>query len=86
MARGGVCRHLRMPMGAKGSKDAFLMKIDQILEGLDGLIAIKDDITFYGKDIHNHNKNMLALMECAKATGLPFNSKKCTICWSLSLE
>ena len=55
------------------------MKMDQILEGLDGVIAIHDDITIYGKDNHDHDKNMLALMEHAKATGLTFNSKKCTI-------
>ena len=69
-----------MPMGAKCSQDAFQMKMDEILEGLDGVIAIHDDITVYGKDNHEHDKNMLALMECTKAIGLTFNSKKCTLC------
>ena len=77
--RRGWCRYLRMSMGAKCSQDAFQMKMDRILEGLDGLIAIHNDITVYSKYNHDHKKNMLALMECAKATGLTFSSKKCTI-------
>ena len=36
---------LKMPISAKCSQDAFQMKIVQILEGLDGVIAIHDDIT-----------------------------------------
>ena len=55
------------------------MKMDQILEGLGGVIAIHDDITVYGKDEEDHNKNMIGLMERATHTGLTFNSKKCAI-------
>ena len=77
--RRGRYRYLRMPMGAKCSQDAFQMKMDQILEGLDGVIAIHDDITVYGKDEEDHNKNMIGLMERATQTGLTFNSKKCAI-------
>ena len=55
------------------------MKMDQILEGLDGIIAIYDDITIYGKDDDDHDANLIALMECAKQTGFTFNSQKCFI-------
>ena len=52
-----------MPMGAKSSQDAYQMKMDQILEGLEGVIAIHDDITVFGKDDDDHDKNMLALLQ-----------------------
>ena len=55
------------------------MKIDQILEGLEGVIAIHDDITVFGKDDDDHDKNMLALLQRAAEKGLTFNSKKCFI-------
>ena len=64
-------------MGAKFSQDAYQKKMDQILEGLTGVIAICDDITISGED--DDNANLIALMERAKQTGLTFNSKKCFI-------
>ena len=65
-------------MGAKFSQDAYQMKMDQILEGLQGVIAIHD-ITIFGKGDEDHDANLIALMECAKETGLSLNSKKCSI-------
>ena len=38
-------RYLYMPMGGKSSQEAYQMKINQILEGLEG----HDDITVFGK-------------------------------------
>ena len=75
----GRYRYLRMPMGAKSSQDAFQMEMDQILEGLHGVIAIHDDITIYGTDDEDHDKNIIAFMERAAQKGLTLNSKKCCI-------
>ena len=57
----GRYRYLRMPMGAKSSQDAFQMEMDWILEGLHGVIAIHDDITIYGTDDEDHDKNIIHL-------------------------
>ena len=75
----GRYRYLRMPMGAKSSQDAFQMEMDRILEGLHGVIAIHDDITIYGTDDEDHDKNIIAFMERAAQKGLTLNSKKCCI-------
>ena len=66
-------------MGAKFSQDAYQMKMDQTLEGLQDVIVIHDDITIFGKDDEDHDANLIALMEPAKETGLTLNSKKCSI-------
>ena len=76
--RRGRYRYLRVPMGAKFSQDAYQMKMDQILEGLQGVIAIHDDITIFGKGDEDHDANLIALMERTKETGLTLNSKKCS--------
>ena len=76
--RRGRYRYLRVPMGAKFSQDAYQMKMDQIL-GLQGVIVIHDDINIFGKGDEDHDANLIALMECAKETGLTLNSKKCSI-------
>ena len=72
-------RYLRVLVGAKFSQDAYQMKMDQILEGLQSVIAIHDDITIFGKGDEDHDANLITLMECAKETGLTLNSKKCSI-------
>ena len=46
---------------------------------LKGVIAIHDDITIFGENDDDHDRNLIALMERAKQTGLTFNSKKCFI-------
>ena len=66
-------------MGAKSSQDAFQIKMDQILESLEGVTALHNDITVYGKDNVNHDRKILTLMDTAKKTGLTFNSKKCSM-------
>ena len=77
--RRGRYGYLRVPMGAKFSQDAYQIKMDQILEGLQGVITIHDDITIFGKGDEDHDANLIALMEHTKETRLTLNSKKCSI-------
>ena len=72
-------RYLRMPMGVRCSQDAFQMKMDEVLEGLHGVIAIYDDITIYSKDEEEHDKDMITFMDRGALKGLTLNSKKCHI-------
>ena len=78
----GCCWCLCMPFGLKMSQDVFQMQINQITNRLPGIIAIYDDICMYGKDMAEHNHNLLQLMKMAQGQGLVFNSSKCAICQS----
>ena len=53
--------------------------MDEILEDLPGVVGITDDVCVHGKDEEEHDRNLKALMDRAKETGLVFNSDKCTI-------
>ena len=66
--RRGRYKYLRVPIGAKFSQDAYQMKMNQILEGLPGVIAIPNDITIFGKGDDDHDANLIRLMEHAKET------------------
>ena len=68
-----------MPFGLKMSQDVYQMWMDQITDRLPGIIAIHDDICVYGKDITEHNHNLLQLMKTAQDQGLVFNSSKCAV-------
>ena len=69
----------RLPFGLKTSQDVFQQAMDQILDGLVGIVAIADDIVVFGKDDYEHDCNMHKLMTRAQQKGLVFNSSKCKI-------
>ena len=69
----------RMPFGLVMSQDVFQQKMDMILEGCPGTLALIDDVIVYGKNKQEHNENLKKLMETAQTTGLTFNSSKCAV-------
>ena len=75
----GRYRYLYLPFYLKCSQDIFQMRMDQLLLGLPGILAVHDDVTVYGKDDDNHNAALSALMWRAEEKGLVFSSSKCFI-------
>jgi len=69
----------RLPFGLSVSQDVFQLKMDQILEQVDGAIGIADDVAVYAKSEEEHDKALQQLMETAAKNGLVFNSDKCHI-------
>ena len=47
-----------MPYGSIDSQDASQAKIDQILEGLKGIVSMADDIVVHGVTEEQHDNNM----------------------------
>ena len=75
----GRYRYLVMPYGLINSQDAFQAKVDQILEGLKGVVLIADDIVVHGTTEEQHDDNMRILMERARENWLIFNPDKCLV-------
>lgn len=69
----------RLPFGLKVSQDIFQSRMDEILEGLSGVVSIADDIAIIGRTEAEHDQNLHALMRRASEQGLVFNSQKCLI-------
>ena len=53
--------------------------MDQILEGLEGVVSIADHIVVHGTTEEQHNDNMQKLMEKARQNELVFNPDKCLL-------
>ena len=49
--------------------------MDEIIEGLDGIISIADDVGVYGATAEEHDVNLLKLMERA-AKAVLFSTEK----------
>ena len=69
----------RLPFGLKVSQDIFQLKMDQILENVEGATGISDDVVVYGKTEEEHDESLRNLMKAAAENGLVFNSEKCAI-------
>ena len=55
------------------------MKMDQILEKVDGSIGIADDVVVYAKSEEEHDRILHRLEQIAAENGFVFNSTKCKI-------
>ena len=75
----GRYRYLRMPFGLVMSQDVFQHKMDQILEGLEGIVSIADDVIVHGRTEEEHDARMTKLMDVANDKGLMFNSEKTAV-------
>ncbi|CAM1325938.1 Uncharacterised protein r2_g3487 [Pycnogonum litorale] len=69
----------RLPFGLKISQDVFQAAMDDILDGLEGVVSIHDDIVIFGSDETEHDQRLHALMQRAREKGLVFNHQKCRI-------
>ena len=69
----GRLRFLRMPFGAKMSRDVFQLWMDAILEQCPG---IHNDMVIFGVDQKDHDTNLINLLNICQKEGLVLNSKK----------
>ena len=69
----------RLPFGLNVSQDLFQRAMDNILDGLPGVVSIADDIIVYGSSHEQHSERLLKLMSRAREQGLVFNPAKCSI-------
>ena len=69
----------RLPFGLSVSQDIFQLKMDQILEQVEGTVGIADDVAVYSKTNAEHDEILHSLFRVAAENGLVFNSGKCHI-------
>ena len=68
-----------MPFGLKMSQDIFQRRLDQLIEGLEGVLAIADDIIVFCSTQSEHDKNLRKLMVRCQQFRLKLNTDKCQI-------
>ena len=69
----------RLPFGLSVSQDIFQLKMDQILEQVDGTVVTADNIAVDTNNMKEHDEVLHILLSVAKESGLVFNSDKCFI-------
>ncbi|KAK3538868.1 hypothetical protein QTP86_018772 [Hemibagrus guttatus] len=61
------------------AQDEFQRKIDEIYEGLNGVMAIVDDVLIYGKSKAEHDEHLLAMLQRSRQRGVKLNPEKSVI-------
>ena len=75
-------RYLRMPFGISPAPEYFQRKLDQNLEGLNGIYKIADDILISGRGasideaVKHHDANLLMLLDRCRERNLKLNREK----------
>ena len=73
----GRYRWNRLPFGMNVSAEIFQRKLNQTLEGLDGVVCVADDIVVFGRDEEDHDKKLRLLLQRCRETGMKLNRNKC---------
>ncbi|KAL8597750.1 hypothetical protein ACOMHN_001709 [Nucella lapillus] len=72
----GRYRWKRLPFGTSVSSELFQKRLDQALEGLNGVIGVSDDVIEHGNDIEDHDRNLTAFLERCRTLGIKLNKEK----------
>ena len=59
------------------SADIFQRKLNQTLEGLEGVVCVADDIVVFGHDEEDHDKKLRLLLQRCCETGMKMNRNNC---------
>ena len=79
MAAGKVYQFKRLPFGLASAPEAYERAMSIICEGLAGVLNYFDDVVVHGSTPEEHWRNLRAMLDTLRASGLRLNAKKCVL-------
>ena len=67
----------RVPFGISCASEIFQRKMEELLEGLNGVEMYQDDIIVHGRTAEEHDSILLTVLQRIKESGLKLNKQKC---------
>ena len=67
----------RLPFGITSAPEIFQFKMNELLEGLEGVVVYMDDILVYGSNMKEHDERLSKVLHVLKENGLKLNDSKC---------
>jgi len=74
----GLFEFIRMPFGLKNAAASFQRAMDQLFRNLKHVVVYLDDILVGSKDISDHEKHLIEVLEVLDKQNLKINLKKCS--------
>ena len=75
----GLYRYTRLPFGIASTPAIFQRAMDQITQGLRGVVVYIDDILVTGRTQAEHDNNLNALMQRLRENGVRLRREKCKL-------
>ena len=66
----------RLPFGITSAPEIFQFKMNELLEGLEGVVVFMDDILVYGSNMKEHDEPLSKVLHDLKENGLKLNDSK----------
>jgi hypothetical protein len=76
----GRYRFNRLPFGITSAPEHFQRRMNQILDGCDGVVCLMDDVLIFGKTKQEHDKRLRTVLSKIENSGMTLNRKKTQIC------
>ena len=67
----------KLPFGISSEPELFQRRMNELLEGLEGVLCHMDDVLIFGHNQSEHDTRLLAVLECLNAAGIILNAEKC---------
>ena len=67
----------KLPFGISSTPKIFQKMLNNVLEGVPGVLCHKDDVLVYRKDSQEHESHLTAVLKTIKAAGITLNPTKC---------
>ena len=67
----------KLPFGISSAPEHFQRHMNDILQGLSGIVCHIDDVLVFGKDKEEHDARLHAALKRIQAAGLTLNREKC---------
>ena len=67
----------KLPFGISSAPEVYQKRMNQILEGLPGVVCLIDDVLIYGKDQEEHDARLAAALKRLEDHNVTLNRDKC---------
>lgn len=67
----------KLPFGISSTPEVYQKRMNQILEGLPGVLCLIDDILIFGQDQNEHDVRLQAALRQLQEAGVTLNPEKC---------
>ena len=67
----------KLPFGISSVPELFQRRMNQILEGLEGVLCLIDGVLIFGSDKAQHDASLTAVLKRIEAAGVTLNPEKC---------
>jgi transposase InsO family protein len=73
----GLYRYKRLMFGITSAPEKYQKIISDVIRGCEGVAHIADDLIVYGGDLQEHERNLHAVLQRLKDSGMTLNGDKC---------